>query len=215
MSSSINFGSRIRSLPVDPAVASVGSSGVSYESPDDVYNLELRESSHQTKISTVNWPSEEEAHELFNSVLTSIGSLQHLIDPRSFSDKLSNFYDRGMDRSFTDNLCYVEILMVFALGGLLQGKVEEGSSFPGAEYFLEAVNNLPSLCTLRKAGTLAVEIMGLFAFFLQCSDRKDDAYVYVSNLFTYLPPRLCSNRLVSHLNLPSRMALLAIMPTNR
>jgi hypothetical protein len=22
--------------------------------------------------------------------------------------------------------------------------------------------------------------MGLFAFFLQCSDRKDDAYIYVS-----------------------------------
>ncbi|OAL48473.1 hypothetical protein IQ07DRAFT_543394 [Pyrenochaeta sp. DS3sAY3a] len=178
MSSSLNFGSRIRSLPPDPAVASIGSSRNFYESPDNVYNLEPNATPAQSNRNIVSWPSEEEAHELLASVLTSIGGLQHLIDPRSVSDKLSTFYEADLKESILDDLSHVEILMVFALGGLLQGKLKEGSSFPGAEYFLEAVDRLPSLCTLRKAGTLAVEIIGLFAFFLQCSDRKDDAYVY-------------------------------------
>ncbi|KAH7138452.1 fungal-specific transcription factor domain-containing protein [Dendryphion nanum] len=178
MSSSINFGSRIRNLPAGSTVASHASSGLVYESPDNVYNLEPDRSPHQTRSDATHWPSEEEAHDLLNTVLASIGSLQHLIDPRSFSDRLQNFYEKERDRSIMKDLSYVQTLMVFALGGLLQGKLREGSLFPGDQYFLEAVNFLPSLCTLRNEGTLAVETMGLFSFFLQCSDRKEDAYVH-------------------------------------
>lgn len=181
MSSSLNFGSRIKTLPPDPTAISIGSSGPSHASPDNVYNLEPARAAHRSKAANIDWPDEDEAHGLLNSVLASIGNLQHLIDPRSFADKLDSFYEAGVDRELIDDLSYVEILMVFALGGLLQGKLKKGSSFPGAEYFLEAVNSLPSLCTLRKAETLAIEILGLFAFFLQCSDRKDDAYVYVGS----------------------------------
>lgn len=72
------------------------------------------------------------------------------------------------------------MLMVFAIGELLQGEVRERSDLPGSQYFLHAIHHLPNLCTLRSLGTQAVEVMGLVAFYLQCSDRKDDAYVYVS-----------------------------------
>jgi hypothetical protein len=182
MSSSLNFGSRIKSLHSENVTDSVGSTSICDASPDNVYNLEPGGLKHRTTSTDITWPSEEQAHDLLNTVLASIGSLQHLIDPRSFSDKLCSFYEDDSNRTGIDDLCYIEILMVFALGELLQGKMEEGSTFPGATYFLEAVSCLPSLCDLRKSGTLAIEIMGLFAFFLQCSDRKDDAYVYVSYL---------------------------------
>ncbi|CAN9380262.1 unnamed protein product [Alternaria alternata] len=175
MSSSLNFGSRIKSLHSENVTDSVGSTSICDASPDNVYNLEPGGLKHRTTSTDITWPSEEQAHDLLNTVLASIGSLQHLIDPRSFSDKLCSFYEDDSNRTGIDDLCYIEILMVFALGELLQGKMEEGSTFPGATYFLEAVSCLPSLCDLRKSGTLAIEIMGLFAFFLQCSDRKDDA----------------------------------------
>ncbi|CAN9181964.1 unnamed protein product [Alternaria alternata] len=175
MSSSLNFGSRIKSLHSENVTDSVGSTSICDASPDNVYNLEPGGLKHRTTSTDITWPSEEQAHDLLNTVLAFIGSLQHLIDPRSFSDKLCSFYEDDSNRTGIDDLCYIEILMVFALGELLQGKMEEGSTFPGATYFLEAVSCLPSLCDLRKSGTLAIEIMGLFAFFLQCSDRKDDA----------------------------------------
>lgn len=178
MSSSLNFGSQIRSLPTDPAVGTAVSSGLLNSTTDDVYELEKEGASKRSASSNIQWPTEDEAQDLLNTVLNSIGSLQHLIDPRSFSDKISMFYEGGTERKSIGDLCYVEILMVFALGGLLRGKPTKGSSFPGAEYFMEATNSLPSICTLRKAGGIAIEIMGLFAFFLQCSDRKEDAYVH-------------------------------------
>jgi proline utilization trans-activator len=182
MSSSVDFGTRIRDLTVDSRSPNLrGSTVLSHETPDNAYELEPDGTSmRRSRAGDIHWPSEEEAHSLLSSVVSSIGSVQHLIDPRSFSDRLSSFYEDESCKNYAIDLSHVEMLMVFALGGLLQGKLKEGSTFPGAEYFLEAVNNLPSLCTLRKADVLAIEVMGLVAFFLQCSDRKDDAYVYVS-----------------------------------
>lgn len=178
-SSSLVFGTQIRSIPND-RLAAVGSlPRHSRESPENVYNIEPGHSYHPDSLLTTTWPSEEQAHNLLNVVLTSIGSVQHLIDPRSISDKLSNFYAKGMDGDVESDLWSTEMLMIFALGSLLQGELNDGQTYPGVEYFLKAVDTLPSLCTLRKSGTLAIEIMGLFAFFLQCSDRKEDAYVYV------------------------------------
>ncbi|KAH7067311.1 hypothetical protein BKA63DRAFT_424516 [Paraphoma chrysanthemicola] len=180
MSSSLDFGTRIRDLTRDSQTPNLrGGPILSHETPDNVYDIEPEGSTRRrSRIRPMQWPSEEEAHGLLNSVTSSIGSVQHLIDPRTFSDILSHFYDSDSAQMENIELHHVEMLMVFSLGGLLQGKIKSGSSFPGAEYFLEAVNNLPSLCALRKAGSLAIELMGLFAFFLQCSDRKDDAYIY-------------------------------------
>ncbi|KAH7083936.1 hypothetical protein FB567DRAFT_446872 [Paraphoma chrysanthemicola] len=180
MSSSLDFGTRIRDLTRDSQTPNLrGGPILSHETPDNVYDIEPESTTRrQSRFRPIQWPNEEEAHGLLNSVTSSIGSVQHLIDPRTFSDTLSHFYDSDSAQLENIELHHVEMLMVFSLGGLLQGKIKSGSSFPGAEYFLEAVNNLPSLCALRKAGSLAIEIMGLFAFFLQCSDRKDDAYIY-------------------------------------
>lgn len=180
MSSSHEFGSRIKKLPADSkSPVLLYPNMVTANNADDAYKLEHEGSTSQrSRVSDIKWPDEDEAHALLHTVSSSIGSVQHLIDPRAFSDNLSSFYDRDQDADPIISLQHVQMLMVFALGILLQGKLQGESSFPGAEYFLHAVSHLPSLCTLRKAGVLAIETMGLFAFFLQCSDRKDDAYIY-------------------------------------
>lgn len=182
MSSSLDFGTRIRDLTMDSRSPKPRPSpNPTQDTPDNAYELEPDgRLKRRTRVADINWPTEEEAHGLLSTVITSIGSLQHLIDPRSFSDRLSTFYEDKIDINDVIDIAHVQMLMVFALGGLLQGQLKVGSTFPGAEYFLEAVTTLPSLCTLRTAGVLAIEVMGLFAFFLQCSDRKDDAYVYAS-----------------------------------
>ena len=73
-----------------------------------------------------------------------------------------------------------QMLLVFAAGSLLRGSNMDGSArLPGSEYFVESLRGLPDLCVLRKASHDGVSVMSLAAFYLQCSDRKDDAFVYV------------------------------------
>jgi proline utilization trans-activator len=105
--------------------------------------------------------------------------VQHLLDPRSFSDHLASLSELGPARDQTKDLRDVEFLLVFAIGELLQGTLGRNSVLPGSRYFQEAVSQLPGFLTLRAAGTVGVEIMGLAAFYLQCADCKEDAYVYV------------------------------------
>lgn len=96
-------------------------------------------------------------------------------------------YEKGSPHHDANDLWYIELLMVLALGELLQGQLKDDQVFPGMKYYVEAERHLPSLVTLRKKGILAVEIMSMMAFYLQCADRRDDAYVYVR-----FPSLLCS-----------------------
>lgn len=124
-------------------------------------------------------PTEIEAQSMLDLVLSHICSVQHLFDPRAFSDELNQMYDTEQPRYSSDDLWYLKALMVFAIGELLQGRVRDDSHLPGSPYFHETIRNLPNFLALRAAGTPAVEILGLIAFYLQCSDCKEDAYVYV------------------------------------
>lgn len=125
------------------------------------------------------WPSESDAEDLLSTVMSSVGKLQHLFDPRAFTDRFSRDYGRIVDGTYSVDAWYVELLLVLAVGALLKGRKSGIDSLPGAQFFAEATMRYPGLIQLRAAGTLGVEISGLSAFFLQCADRKDDAYIYV------------------------------------
>jgi proline utilization trans-activator len=124
-------------------------------------------------------------------MLNSIGRLQHLVEPRAVSDRISAAYTTSPPSFDRQDLWYVEILMVFALGQLLKGELSSITMLPGATWYTEAVCLLPEFATLRTAGPVAVEIMGLMAMYLQCADRREDAYLYVGS---QLPIRLCNRR---------------------
>ncbi|KAL3486313.1 hypothetical protein BJX62DRAFT_228833 [Aspergillus germanicus] len=177
MSSSSAFSSHIKAIS---AVRSIGSRpiGRSSKTADNAYELPLPLGGRIGAPSIQNWPTEEESRELVNTIANSIGRIQHLFDPRSFFDRLSVIYDRGESIAWENDAGTAEILMVFAVGKLLQGQIDGNESFPGFSYFSEAMKYTASLCYMHSAGILGIEVMGLIAFYLQCADRKEDAYIY-------------------------------------
>lgn len=144
--------------------------------PDDVYGMRSLNASSRRNIV---WPSIDEAHRLLDTVLASIGRLQHLFEPRTFSDQLSLRYQGPPVDFDTSDLWHLELALVFALGYLLQGESKDHTSIPGAQLYVEVENRLPGAAALRRQGMVAIEILGLMAFYLQCADRRDDAYIYV------------------------------------
>lgn len=96
------------------------------------------------------------------------------------NQKLTETYSAQSEDHATPTTWYVELLLVFAIGQLLDGQTRSiHDQPPGYTYFQQAMDILPNACTLQNEGTLGVEIMALATFYLQCSDRKDDAYVNV------------------------------------
>jgi proline utilization trans-activator len=172
----------LKQLPVDgaPIQQHRSASRAEVESPDDAYDLLSRPDRQFNGNIAVHWPTEETAQSLLETFLSSLGTVQHLIDPRIFSDTVASFYDLEMTTPTNGTLWDIEFLLVMAIGELLQGTVRQDTALPGARFFKEGIGRLPGLAALRGAGVLAVEIMGLAAFYLQCADCKEDAYVYVS-----------------------------------
>lgn len=187
-SSSLHFGQEITSLGAlpSPAFTIVSSEAVqrgwTLSPPSDAYGI-ASGFGHSSCAKPI-LPNLEEAHHLLDKVLSSLGKLHHLFDPREFCDKLSSAYEdsesTGPDIDQGD-LWYVHFLMVMALGKLLLGKENPSGGLPGTELYLEAERRLPQPLALRRIKTtLGIEILGMMAFFLQCADLREDAYIYVS-----------------------------------
>ncbi|VUC27318.1 unnamed protein product [Clonostachys rosea] len=181
MSSSLRFGSRIKGLSKDALPLSRSQlypHDKIAESPEDAYNLAQQSEWNPGGPSSFVWPSEETARKSLEIVLTSLGTVQHLVDPRAVSDRISMVYEQTPKPESVQSLWDIEVLLIIAIGELLQGEVSQNSVFPAIDCFHEAMKHVPGLPRLRRAGSIAVEIMGLAVFYLQCADCKDDAYVY-------------------------------------
>ncbi|KAH8168289.1 fungal specific transcription factor domain-containing protein [Sarocladium implicatum] len=182
MSSSLRFGSRIKNLPLQSGSDTQSNAATTaVESPDNAYKLigpSPRARTDDLSPSSLLWPDERTAQELLQTVLTNVGTVQHLVDPRSISDHLADVYDQGPPQRIFGDMRMIELLLVFAIGELLQGIIADGATLPGAAYFQAGIGSLPGVSDLRAAGTVAVEIMALAAFYLQCADCKEDAYIY-------------------------------------
>ena len=188
LSSSQHFGAHVRQLPVQwcqnglAVQDSTSSQPLHPKSIDDAYSLQTTRSPDYSQNPAFLWPTEEHAQGLLNAFLNSLASVQHLIDPRALSARLARYYTHQLDFSEEDShgVWRAQMLLVFAAGSLLRGGNMDGSAIlPGSEYFVESLRCLPDLCVLRKARNDGVSVMSLAAFYLQCSDRKDDAFVYV------------------------------------
>lgn len=110
-----------------------------------------------------------------------MGVSQHFFDQRAFSDAVDKLYQQGSTTyEKSEELWFVEFLIVIAIAKLVEGRSNEERP-PGISEFLEALQRLPNVRQLRKEGALAVETLTLVAVYYQCCDRKENAYVYVSN----------------------------------
>ncbi|KAL4874438.1 hypothetical protein BJY04DRAFT_225929 [Aspergillus karnatakaensis] len=177
MSSSVTFSSHIKAIS-DARSFTTQSRGWASKISDNAYDLILSHGSEPAPLGIEDWPTEEQAQGLVDTVTASIGSIQHLFDPRSLSDRLSAVYDQDESIFLENAVSTAELLMVLAVGKLLQGSIERGEPFPGFSFFTQALKYVQDLCSVSAAGALGVEVMGLMAFYLQCADRKEDAYLY-------------------------------------
>lgn len=135
------------------------------------------------QVDTRNWPSEEEAQSILETVVLNVGISQQLFDVRAFSDNLSLLYEDSNADAHVPRLWIVQVLLVFAIGRLLHARADDNSDIsqpPGTAFFNEAMGQLPHLTELRRQGLLGIEVVGLGALYLQIVDRKEDAYIYVS-----------------------------------
>lgn len=126
-----------------------------------------------------DWPSLIESRELLDLVIMNVGISQQLFDERLLSDYLSLLYRGINDRQITKSLT-TQALLVMAVGRLLQAKTISDES-PGHSLFQAAVRLLPGPGDLKQSGILGIENTALCALYLQIVDRKDEAYVYVSD----------------------------------
>jgi proline utilization trans-activator len=123
--------------------------------------------------------TEAVAQESLDKMLSSVGVVQHFFDARALSDSLAVFCDDFQRHEDRWSLRYIEVLMVMAIGTLLQNPPNQTRP-PGFEYFLEAHRKLPNLLVLNRAGSAAIEVLGLTAFYLQCIGEREDAWIHVS-----------------------------------
>jgi proline utilization trans-activator len=123
-----------------------------------------------------NWPTEQDAHSILEAVVLNVGISQQLFDVRTFSDNLSLLYQDSDTQ--VPRIWVCEVLLVFAIGRLLQARMDDASELPDTAFFREAMKYLPALSDLRRQNVLGIEVMGLAALYLQIVDRKDDAYIY-------------------------------------
>ena len=126
-------------------------------------------------------PSEAESLRLLNLFLTHIGTAQHFLDPRVFSDSIALLYKNQQTRDAkVSTVWFAQYLLVIALAKLadVETVVHNGEP-PGGEFFTEAMRRLPAMHQLPTCEVIAVEILCLVGVYLQWCDRKREAYFYV------------------------------------
>jgi hypothetical protein len=78
-------------------------------------------------------------------------------------------------------------LLVLAIGRLFVGEIDPSGEIPGTELFEFILGNFPSLGELYSLGRLGVEVTALVAVYMQNSNRREEAYIYVCQSIANLP----------------------------
>ena len=138
-------------------------------------------------LSGLALPAQDYAEYLINTFSFTMDPLYYLFDKAAFLKRTQKFYeDRNMGREQTLNLWHIQMIVVFAFGKSILAR-EAGLSGPtGAVYFARAVEALPDNFRLCQEPILAIEILCLFALFMQAMDMRLAACNYVHRIFS--PP---------------------------
>lgn len=186
------FESRVRSLfhshtegdsrqlptltPVGEQAASATAAGLSPDGSEWCSTVDLVDGAP-----TLDLPTEPEAHRLLELFLMHMGTNQHFLDLRNFSDSLTLLYQNPTSqKKQKSTMWFTQYLLIMAMGKLMDDDTASSRDLPGASYFAEAMRRLPPLHRLGSCGIIAVEILCLVTTYLQWCDRRHDAYLYVS-----------------------------------
>ncbi|KAK9850748.1 hypothetical protein MYU51_011861 [Penicillium brevicompactum] len=154
----------------------------------------------------VTFPSLEESQHLLEQFLFYLGVSQHFFDPRSFSDDLMLLFQSAESRKEQmRSPWFSEYLLVMAMAKLINVK-HPTSQPPGSDLFAEALKRLPPLHQMGGEGVIMVEILTLITTYLQWSDHKHDAYLYIGVALRLAIALGCNLRETDQRCLPSQSA---------
>lgn len=74
---------------------------------------------------------------------------------------------------------FLQVWMIVAIGRLFVGEFGENEDVPGQNLFDFIMKSFPTLGALYSLGTLGIELAALVAVYLQNSNCKEEAYIYV------------------------------------
>ncbi|CAG9940284.1 unnamed protein product [Clonostachys rosea f. rosea IK726] len=124
--------------------------------------------------------SKTESHRLFDVFVSLMGINQHFLDPRSFADSIDLLYtNEAVRNAQMQTMWFTHYLLVMAMGMLIGSPSDNLETPPGSAYFAEAMRRLPPSHELGAHGITSVEILCLASLYLQWTDRKHDAYLYI------------------------------------
>ncbi|KAK5807381.1 hypothetical protein VI817_001639 [Penicillium citrinum] len=123
-------------------------------------------------------PTYDHAMYLINVVKFRCGQLYHLFDENEFMTNLHEFYSESKPHA-TTGLWYVHFLLILAFGkGFVKHKVQ-GNRPPGADYFVKALEMLPSVIVLHEEPIESTEVLCCVALYLQALDCRSSAHNYI------------------------------------
>lgn len=145
------------------------------------FSVHRRQSQNHGQL-TIPLPPFAFAKRLFAAQYAYLGTIFSFTDPVSFEENLKEIYDRRPDFSDkNDCLIYCQILLILAFGQMYS--VNQWTSHdgpPGFEYFQQAMQLLPDI---HEQGSVTfIEVLSLVGYFFQNLNRRDAAFLYVSDL---------------------------------
>ncbi|KAM5344696.1 hypothetical protein ACJ41O_010558 [Fusarium nematophilum] len=178
LSSSNEFGRKVQEVL---AKSRSTRSGESLTTPSPQYSHPSSLTATTTVGTPPQLPTEEEAFRLLEAVSLFIGQTQSHYDSREISDRVGLLYENSNDPVPTHELWYLQVLLIFAVGKVFAAEFDRGQRLPGTGLFEFVHQNFPSLSVLYTAGRMGVEINALMAMYLQMTNRKEEAYLYISS----------------------------------
>ncbi|VUC26729.1 unnamed protein product, partial [Clonostachys rosea] len=115
-----------------------------------------------------------------SAVTFYIGQAQCHFDARELLDRISYVTESTLGPNELAKPEMLAALLVLAIGKLFVGQLDASGEIPGTELFDFILANFPTLGDLYNLGRLGVEITALVAVYMQNSNRREEAYIYIS-----------------------------------
>ncbi|KAI5465278.1 hypothetical protein BGZ63DRAFT_500398 [Mariannaea sp. PMI_226] len=177
-SSNWSFSRRVLSLAHEHVYNSpVSTSNLLFDG--SAYDLGWDGSRNLPNLETPSLPNLDHAIYLINTVKFHCSQVFHLFDEDSFMKYLYEFYTEPTLQMNTGGLKYIHLLIILAFGKALVGNNCQGKRPPGSEYFVKALQLLPSIHVLFAKPILATEILCCIALYFQCLDFRHSAHNFI------------------------------------
>ncbi|KAK7228238.1 hypothetical protein V2G26_000408 [Clonostachys chloroleuca] len=124
-------------------------------------------------------PSLDHAIFLINNVKFHCSQLFHLFDEESFMKYLYDYYSHPTPKTGTPDLQFIHLLVILAMGKALGGSTFQSDIPPGSEYFVMAIQRMPSFHALFGQPILLTEVLCCIALYFQCLDHRHASHAFI------------------------------------